>query len=173
MKLLQMLLISTKYYAKAVRRRLRNAYYRLVLKAMGKGCQICDNVLIAGPENISFGDQVIINEGVILQSCEGASITIGNRVALAYGAIILTGGLDLSTHIDHDTHISSPVVIKDNTWIGARAIILPGVTIGEGAGVAAGSLVTQDVGAGTLVFGVPARGIRRFEQVDAAKGAEG
>lgn len=55
----------------------------------------------------------------------------------------------------------APVIIKDNAWIGMSAIILKGVTVGEGAIVAAGSVVTKDVPPHTIVAGVPARVIKR------------
>jgi acetyltransferase-like isoleucine patch superfamily enzyme len=129
---------------------------------MGRCCSICKDVLIFGPENISFGDRVQLNEGVILQSSEGASITIGSQVNIAYGTTIITGSLDFSDGVSHDRHVASSVVIEDFVVINARAIILPGVTIGKGAVVAAGSLVTQDVKPHTMVFGVPARAIKVF-----------
>ena len=56
--------------------------------------------------------------------------------------------------------MSEPIEIGDNVWIGARAIILKGVTIGAGSVVAAGSVVTKDVGPGELVAGSPARYIK-------------
>jgi acetyltransferase-like isoleucine patch superfamily enzyme len=169
MNVLKKLLLLQTCYARGLRRRIRDFYYSLVLKSMGRECQICDGVIITDPDYTSLGNRVTINERVILQAFPDAALTIGNNVNIAYGAVILTGGLDLTTHIDHDTHVTSPVVIKDNAWIGARAIIFPGITIGEGAGVSAGSLVTQDVEPYTLVFGVPARGIRRFEKQNANK----
>jgi acetyltransferase-like isoleucine patch superfamily enzyme len=69
---------------------------------------------------------------------------------------------------DSDSHLISgsdrsatePIRIGDRVWIGARAVILKGVTIGDGAIVAAGAVVTRDVEAGTLVAGVPAKYVR-------------
>ena len=57
--------------------------------------------------------------------------------------------------------MSAPIIIKDNVWIGMSAIILKGVTVGEGAIVAAGSVVTKDVPPHTIVAGVPARVIKK------------
>ena len=57
--------------------------------------------------------------------------------------------------------MSAPIVIKNNVWIGMAAIILKGVTIGEGAIVAAGAVVTRDVPAHTIVAGVPAKVIKK------------
>ncbi|QXP84023.1 DapH/DapD/GlmU-related protein [Methylococcus sp. Mc7] len=72
------------------------------------------------------------------------------------------------TSLTHDTRatvyreslISRPVIIEDNVWIGAGACVLPGVRIGTGSVIGAGSVVTRDVPAGTIVVGVPARAIR-------------
>lgn len=59
-----------------------------------------------------------------------------------------------------------PVIIKKNAWIAISVVILPGVTIGEGAIVASGSVVTKDVPPNTLVGGAPARVIKEFEMKD-------
>jgi acetyltransferase-like isoleucine patch superfamily enzyme len=59
--------------------------------------------------------------------------------------------------------LCKPIVIKRNAWIGAGATILPGVTVGENAIVAAGSMVTKDVPSNTLVAGVPAKKVKRID----------
>lgn len=63
----------------------------------------------------------------------------------------------------HGTSFAHPIRIESDAWIGARATILPNVTIGRGATVAAGSVVTKDVEAETAVGGVPARFIKSLE----------
>src|SRR4051794_9870670 len=106
-------------------------------------------------------------------------LTIGDRTFINYGVDIAATGLVsigadcmIGTHvsiIDNDFHElvdrhrmpgSKPVVIGDNVWIGNRAIILPGVTIGSGAVVGAGAVVVHDVPPGTLVVGNPARVVK-------------
>ena len=149
--------------ARGIRRRCRKQYYRLTLAQCGRGCNFCDGVLIVEPEHISLGDYVNINEGVILQSCEDAAITIGSQVTISYAAMILTGGYDYTRGMVERDHLSSPVRIENSVWIGARAIILPGVRVGQGAVVAAGAVVARDVAPHTLVGGVPARLIKRIE----------
>jgi acetyltransferase-like isoleucine patch superfamily enzyme len=67
---------------------------------------------------------------------------------------------------------SSPVKIGDNVWLGARATVLKGVTIGDGAVVAAGALVTRDVPSRTVVAGVPARVIKHLDAEIAGKPSE-
>ena len=151
--------------ASGVRRRMRRYYYSQVLKSMGPGCEICDNVVIAGPQSISFGKQVFLNEGVVLQSCEGAQISIGSLVVLSFGAKVLTGGLNLSDgRVDFFQHDARAVKIEDAVWVGAGAIVLPGVTIGGRSVIAAGSVVNRSVEPATLVAGVPARVIRALRQ---------
>jgi acetyltransferase-like isoleucine patch superfamily enzyme len=60
------------------------------------------------------------------------------------------------------TLVCKPIVIKRNAWIGAAATILPGITIGENAIVAAGSVVTKDVPSNTIVAGIPARHVKNI-----------
>jgi maltose O-acetyltransferase len=159
-RLSQHILLSLERWTRGGCRRLRCLYYARVLASMGGACQICGGVIIRNPCLISLGNGVIINEGAILQACENATITIGNDVHLSYGALVLTGVLDVSGRVDCGGHISSPVVIEDGVWIYARATILPGVRIGKDSVVAAGAVVTHDVPPGVTVAGVPARILR-------------
>ena len=107
-----------------------------------------------------MGNHVVVNDDVIIQSCEGASVSIGNRVVLSYRAMILTGGLNYGQTRNGSRHVFNPVAIGDDVWIGAGAIVLPGVAIGNGSVVAAGSVVTKNVEPSVLVAGVPAKVIR-------------
>ncbi|MDX9905750.1 MAG: acyltransferase [Bacteroidales bacterium] len=86
------------------------------------------------------------------------SITIGNHVYISKGVIIRDS--DNHNVLKEGYVQSKPILIGDNVWIGMRAIILKGVTIGDGAVVAAGAVVTRDVPPNTVVGGVPARVIR-------------
>ena len=161
MRPFQNILLSNAYFWWKFRRRLRRYYFSCVLETMGKDCQICDGVFITNPPYTSIGNRVIMNEGVILTSFGANSkITIGNYVSISYGVNVLAGGLDVSEGVDHDRHVMAPIVIEDYVWIGAKAIILAGVTIGHGAVVAAGSVVNCDVLPKTVVAGVPAKVIK-------------
>ena len=143
------------------RLRQRNALYRSRMLSVGAPVRIGQSVLEMSPlENISIGSNVVIHERAYF-AAEGG-ITIGNNVAIAPECHILT-----SNHIyDGDLLpwseevMLKPVVIKDNVWIGIHVIILPGVTIHEGAIVAAGSVVTKDIPRCALVGGNPARVIK-------------
>ena len=111
--------------------------------------------LITGWGRITIGDRVFVNSGAIIFSA--VEVTIGNDVAIANEAYIM----DSDSHgIEGRPVKEEPVRIGDGTWIGARAIILPGVTIGRRCLVAAGAVVSRDVPDDTLVAGNPARVIR-------------
>ena len=154
------LLINARFWCK-IRRRLRRYYLSCVLGAMGKDCSVSDGVIITDPEYTFIGNRVSINEGVILLTFNNDStISIGNDVTISYGVNVITGGLNIYNGLNRNKHIVAPVVIEDNTWIGAKVIILSGVTIGKGSVVAAGSVVNQDVPPNSLVAGVPAKVVK-------------
>jgi acetyltransferase-like isoleucine patch superfamily enzyme len=136
----------------------------------GSGITIGDRVRIRGThvpvELATAGGRLIIGENCFINSgcsiCAQYLITIGKNVAIGnYTLIMDTDFHDVEDHTRPS--VASAVTIEDNVWIAARATILKGVTIGTGAVVAAGAVVTHDVPAHTLVGGVPARVIRRIE----------
>jgi len=117
--------------------------------------------LISGWGRIRMGDRVFINSGVVLFSVK--AITIGNDVAIANEAYLM----DTDSHgVEGRPVKEAPIVIGDGAWIGARAIILPGVTIGRRCLVAAGAVVSRDVPDDTLVAGNPAREVRTLVYPD-------
>ena len=103
-----------------------------------------------------FGKEVFLNAGCRFQDQGG--ITIGNGVLIGHNVVLST--------LNHDPRPPgawlhpAPIVIGDRVWIGSNATVLPGVTIGDGAIVAAGAVVTKDVAPNTVVAGVPARLLR-------------
>jgi acetyltransferase-like isoleucine patch superfamily enzyme len=107
-------------------------------------------------KGLTIGRDSVINAGCRLD-CRGG-ITIGSKVSISQQVIILTA--------DHDVDArdfagrSRKVVIEDFVWIGTRAILLPGVTVGKGAIIAAGAVVNKDVQPYTVVGGVPAKLIK-------------
>ena len=111
-------------------------------------------------KNITIGKNVFFNTGCSFQDRGG--VTIGDNALLGMNVTIATlnHGLDLETR---NTTYASPVVIGQNVWIGSNATILPGVTIGDNAVVAAGAVVTKDVAANSVVAGVPAKFIKEVE----------
>lgn len=92
-------------------------------------------------------------------------ICIGNHVNLAQGIVVTAlnhNFNDNTKRIDEQGVSTKPVVIGDDVWIGANAVVLPGVTIGQHSVVAAGAVVTQDVPAYTVVAGVPAKVVKKL-----------
>ncbi len=93
-------------------------------------------------------------------------VCIGSHVNLAQGITVTAlnhNFTDCSRRIDEQGISTQPVVIGDDVWIGANAVVLPGVTIGKHAVVAAGAVVTRDVPDYTLVGGVPAKVIKQLK----------
>lgn len=92
-----------------------------------------------------------------------AEITVGNNVALGHHVHLVTTNHEIGDETRRCGKVSpQPIVIQDGCWIGARATLLAGVTIGKGSVVAAGAVVTRDVPPNSLVGGVPARLIKSF-----------
>lgn len=110
--------------------------------------------------NNAVGDVIIGDYTRIgLHSTVIGPVTIGNHVNLAQGITVTAlnhNFSDPSLPIDVQGISTMPVVIEDDVWIGANAVILPGVRIGRHSVVAAGAVVTRDVPSGSLVAGVPA-----------------
>lgn len=114
-------------------------------------------IRLGGLGAISIGDRCFINAGAMVTARE--SVTIGSDVALAYDAFVT----DSDDHgLEGGPTRTEPVTIEDGAWIGARAIVLPGVTVGRRSVVAAGAIVTRDVPADTLVAGQPSREVRKL-----------
>jgi maltose O-acetyltransferase len=135
------------------------------------GFQIGRGTIMAGMPTITLdggtykklviGECCWINIGCLFDL--GAEIRIGNKVAIGHGVLVLTRSHEIGTSRQRAfTLITKPVNIGSGVWLGARSTILPGVTIGAGSIVAAGSVVHHDVAPNTLVAGVPARAIKQL-----------
>lgn len=158
-------------------------FTREQLAACGEGCVFEPEVLVFHPENVFLGRDVYVGHRAILkgyhdgtmrigdgtwigQTCffhSAGGITIGTNVGIGPAVKILT-----STHAEAGREtpilrspiVRAPVVIEDDADLGVGAIVLPGVTIGRGAQVGAGAVVTSDVPAYGVVAGVPAKLLR-------------
>ena len=106
---------------------------------------------------ITIGKNVFINHACSFLDLGG--ITIEDEVLIGPRVNIITENHPLIP-VERKTLVCKPILIKRNAWIGAGVIILPGVTIGENAVVAAGAVVSKDVTANTVVAGVPAKFIK-------------
>ena len=123
---------------------------------IGRDSSIARRCFISG-SNIAIGANTVINRYTYLDG--RAQLYIGNNVNISHYTLIHT--------LTHDPQnrdficLEKPVAIMDHAWIGARAIILPGVTIGEGAVVGAGAVVSRDVPPYMIVAGNPAIPVRK------------
>jgi acetyltransferase-like isoleucine patch superfamily enzyme len=124
---------------------------------VGRNPKVEPAVIFMGAPLIAIGDDFVASFGATIRAVD-APIRIGNQVNLGPLSAIIGAnhGLEPGTPIQQQPHRSLPVAIGDDVWIGAGAIVLPGVTIGAGAVVAAGAVVTTNVPPLAIVAGVPA-----------------
>jgi len=112
---------------------------------------------------LDVGDEVKLNVGAIVNADCGGRIRIGSRVLIGPYAVIRAANhrIDrIDVPIIEQGHLPGEIVIEDDVWIGAHAVILPGVRIGRGAVIAAASVVTRDVDPFAVVAGAPASVLR-------------
>ncbi|KTD82744.1 acyltransferase [Legionella waltersii] len=149
---------------------LRQPLFYLVFKKYGKQSMIDYKCYFRYPWRISIGHQVAINRGCqffpSMRSYEGWIIIEDNAVLGPY-VKVFSAGHDYSDLTLPDT--SAPVVIGKYTWIGGNSTILPGVKIGEGAIIGAGSVVARDIPAYSVAVGIPAKVIKMRECGQAPK----
>lgn len=111
-------------------------------------------------KNIHIGKNIFINGGCHFQDQGG--VVIGDNSLIGHNVVFATLNHGFEAN-DRDSLYPAAIRIDKNVWIGSNATILPGVTIGENAIVAAGAVVTKDVAANTVVAGVPAKYIRSID----------
>ena len=147
-------------------RKQRMALWRGLFGAMGEDSAVLPPFLCDYGCNIHAGARLFVNFGCIVLDC--AAVTIGDDVQIATAVQIITAThpLDAVERMS-GWELARPVRIGHRAWIGAGAILLPGVTVGDDAVVGAGAIVTRDVPAGVVVAGNPAREIRRLNLLPA------
>ena len=164
---------------------LRASYWRALGMSVGQGTRL-SRLVVTWPHKIALGERCSLEHGVYLNAAgghsQGQTITIGagtfvgsqcefnaiESIVVGRNCLIASGsrfidhnhGIALGTPIKLQPEVSSPIVLGDDVWIGANSVVLKGVTIGDGAIVAAGSVVTKPIDAYTIVGGAPARLIR-------------
>jgi acetyltransferase-like isoleucine patch superfamily enzyme len=135
-----------------------------VTLSLGPGCRLGTGVHFDTPSgSITVGSHVRINAGCVLVSY--ARITIGDDCLIGEYVSIRDAnhGMSVGLPMRLQAHRSAPVAIGRNVWIGRGSVVLMGVTIGDGAVVAANSVVSRDVPADAIVGGAPAKLIRMRE----------
>lgn len=136
--------------------------------AFGEGANAKPFNKVIYADRIRIGAGTFINDDCYLDGKGG--IEIGDHVLIAPGCMIST------THLPEDpsireagAEVTAKVCIENSVWLGAACRVLPGVTIGEGSVIAAGSVVAEDVPEGVLAAGVPCRVIRKITEEDSKK----
>lgn len=143
----------------------RDEIVRELFAHVGRGVWLEPTLRVAYGNRASFGDDVFVNFGLTLVN--DVDVVVGDRVMIAPNVVITTTGHPV--HPDHRRdreQFSAPVVLEEDVWIGAGAVILPGVTVGRGSVVAAGAVVGANVPPMTVVGGVPARVLRPITDAD-------
>lgn len=143
-------------------RGVRRNVLRLFGAHLSKGVAVHGSARVWQPWKLEMGCNSTIGDRVDCYTVD--NITIGKQVVVSQDVFLCTASHDITSKIMELT--TAPIAIHDQAWIGARAIVLPGVTIGEGAVVAAGAVVTKDVEPWTVVGGNPARFIKKRELQD-------
>ena len=146
---------------------LRLYLYRRIGMKVGKGCVIRRGVYLGSPNELEVGDGSFVGRANLY--CTGG-VKIGRNVNVSDGAVITTAKHDVNSPTFEAKY--ERITIEDWAWIATNAIVLAGVTIGEGAVVAAGAVVTKDVPAYSVVGGNPAKviGERKKQKFDYVPG---
>ena len=123
---------------------------------VGERLDIKKGLRVTKPENITLGKYVSIGPNLTIQA--HAPISIGDYTLIAADVTIVTAGHPIEKReMEMRTALAKPVKIGKSCWLGVGVMVLPGVTIGDGVIVGAGSVVTKDLPANHICFGVPAK----------------
>lgn len=151
---------------------------------VGPWPRLFGRVMVKNHGRITIGERLLMYGGTVrgeLVTAPGGIIEIGNQVFINYGVSISAHTLvkignrcqigNYSLLMDNDYHRigdktmlghSTPIILQDDVWLGARVIVLKGVTIGQGAVIGAGSVVTRDIPPRSVAVGQPARVVKTF-----------
>jgi acetyltransferase-like isoleucine patch superfamily enzyme len=154
----------------------RFAFNRMRTSALrAAGLRIHPHSLVMGPIDVtgpggvallSIGKNTFVTGPLHVDV--GAAVTIGDGVHLGHQVLLITLNHEIGPPEERcGSLIAAPIVIGDGVWIGSRVTILPGVSVGAGAIVAAGAVVTRDVPPNTMVAGIPAAVVRHLEAQNA------
>ena len=150
--------LNTKYHTPE---ELREIMGRLIGKQVDRSFRMFPPFYTDFGKNITIGKDVFINSGCHFQDQGG--IEIGDGALIGHNVVLATINHDLNPKENRKNHYAA-IKIGAHVWIGSNATVLPGVTIGDYAVVAAGAVVTRDVSAMTVVGGVPARVLKTIQE---------
>lgn len=148
--------------------RYKKYWYKKLGMILDENARIYGDLKVVG----SYSNIVLNKNAEITTSCfllAKDKIIIGENSTLAYQVTVLTSAYPNGPYnklAKIYPRLEAPVVIGENSWIGARALILPGITIGNFCVVAAGAVVTKDVPDYTVVAGVPAKEVKKLNPID-------
>lgn len=140
---------------------IRYALLKTISPKCGDNVSIHPGCYLFFPEKLEIGDNVSIHPMCYFDAVGG--ISIGNDISIAHAVTIMTSSHHFERHdipIKEQDYDVKKTVIEDNVWIGAKATILCGNSIGNGAVIGAGAVVTHDIAANTVNAGVPAKVIK-------------
>ncbi len=137
---------------------MRYWFYKLFLRSAGYFHSM-SGLRIPDPETVSIGDDVGINMGVLIDSCDGGLIEIGNHVMIGPYCV-----LRAADHVFEDTsrpmkaqgHAGGKIVVEDDCWLGSHVVVTKNVRIGKGSIIGAHSVVTHDIPPYSVAMGIPA-----------------
>ena len=139
--------------------KLRQVLLKMFGAQIGKGCLICRGVTVYAPWNLKIGDMVCI--GPYVELYDKNKIEMGSGVVISQDSYLCTASHNISS--SKMELVTAPIFIGDNVWIAAKATILLGVMIGEGAVVGASSVVAKNIPPWKVVVGNPA--VIKYERI--------
>jgi acetyltransferase-like isoleucine patch superfamily enzyme len=140
---------------------LKDKQLKRVVNYCGSNVRIYHPVIFSGPEALDIGDNTSIAPFVHIWC--GGRVIIGSNCMIGSHVEISSLTHDYQEKNMSSTIIAKAVIIEDGVWIGSHAVIMPGITIGRGAVIGAGSIVTKDIPPYAIAYGVPAV-IRAFRE---------
>src|SRR5689334_4708222 len=143
----------------------RRALLERILGSVGERTVLLSPFHAGFGSNVHIGDDFLGN--VNLTFVDDVEIRIGNGVMIAPSVTLTTTGHPIHPALREDfRRFSEPIVIEDRVWIGSNAVVLPGVRIGYGSVIGAGSVVSRDIPPMTVAVGVPCRAVREITDAD-------
>ncbi len=131
-------------------------------------------MLLMRRSGIVIGREVFVHQGVLVvgTSREPPALTLGDRVALGPGITFVASSEPSHSRLMHHPQLQAainhngPIVVEDDVWIGAHAVLMPGIRVGRGAVIGSGAVVTADVEPFHVVAGTPARTLRVLDAIE-------